>query len=79
MCLRRIDPVLTCLSCMSVLQAVAAKEKAVQELADAKKKFVHMTRRRQAEHTAKVRLRWACKRHWSAGGPENLATAAALF
>lgn len=36
------------------LQATAAKQKAVQELADAKKKFVHMTRRRQAEHTAKV-------------------------
>ena len=28
----------------------------MQELADAKKKFVHMTRRRQAEHTAKVAL-----------------------
>jgi hypothetical protein len=36
------------------LQATAAKQKAVQELADAKKKFVHMTRRRQAEHAAKV-------------------------
>ncbi len=33
-----------------------ARDKAVQELADAKKKFVHMTRRRQAEYTAKVQL-----------------------
>ena len=36
------------------MQAVAAKEKAVQELTDTKKKFVQMTRRRQAEHASKV-------------------------
>lgn len=44
------------LSC-GVVQAVAARDQATQDLTDAKRKFVQMARRKQAEHIAKVLLK----------------------